>query len=61
MPNWDWESRMRHYNLGNDLFEAMPDKRLTYCCGYWKNANYTICTHQNWKKSSSLQDIKLQL
>lgn len=27
-----------HYNLGNELFKAMLDKRLTYTCGYWKNA-----------------------
>lgn len=28
----------KHYDLGNDLFEAMLDKRLVYTCGYWKNA-----------------------
>lgn len=27
-----------HYNLGNELFEIMLDKRLTYTCGYWKDA-----------------------
>lgn len=27
-----------HYDIGNDLYEAMLDKRLTYTCGYWKNA-----------------------
>lgn len=27
-----------HYDLGNDLYEAMLDKRLTYSCGYWKDA-----------------------
>jgi len=27
-----------HYDTGNDLFERMLDKRLTYSCGYWKNA-----------------------
>ncbi len=25
-----------HYDLGNDLYQAMLDKRLTYTCGYWK-------------------------
>jgi len=24
-----------HYDLGNDLFEAMLDPRMTYSCGYW--------------------------
>jgi cyclopropane-fatty-acyl-phospholipid synthase len=28
-----------HYDLGNDLYEAMLDKRMIYTCGYWKNAN----------------------
>ena len=27
----------RHYDLGNDLFQAMLDKRMTYTCGYFKN------------------------
>ena len=27
-----------HYDLGNDLYEAMLDKRMVYTCGYWKNA-----------------------
>ncbi|HSN00568.1 MAG TPA: class I SAM-dependent methyltransferase, partial [Rudaea sp.] len=28
----------RHYDLGNDLFEAMLGKHLVYSCGYWKDA-----------------------
>jgi cyclopropane-fatty-acyl-phospholipid synthase len=28
----------KHYDLGNDLYTAMLDKRLNYTCGYWKNA-----------------------
>ena len=28
----------KHYNLGNDLFVNMLDKRLVYSCGYWKDA-----------------------
>ncbi|MDT8398760.1 MAG: cyclopropane fatty acyl phospholipid synthase [Pseudomonadales bacterium] len=28
-----------HYDLGNDLFERMLDPRLTYTCGYWKEAD----------------------
>ena len=27
-----------HYDLGNDLFERMLDRRMTYTCGYWKDA-----------------------
>ena len=29
----------QHYNIGNDLFEAMLDKRMIYSCGYWKDTN----------------------
>jgi cyclopropane-fatty-acyl-phospholipid synthase len=28
----------KHYDLGNDLFVNMLDKRMNYSCGYWKNA-----------------------
>ncbi|MBI4599328.1 cyclopropane fatty acyl phospholipid synthase [Candidatus Uhrbacteria bacterium] len=28
----------RHYDTGNDLFERMLDKRMTYTCGFWKDA-----------------------
>lgn len=28
----------QHYDLGNDLYSAMLDKRLNYTCAYWKNA-----------------------
>src|SRR3989344_855756 len=29
----------RHYDIGNDLYVAMLDKRMTYTCGYWDKAN----------------------
>jgi len=29
----------RHYDLGNDLFECMLDKRMNYSCAYWKDAS----------------------
>ncbi len=28
----------RHYDVGNDIFEAMLDSTLSYSCGYWKSA-----------------------
>ncbi len=28
----------RHYDLGNDLFQRMLDKRMNYSCAYWKDA-----------------------
>ena len=29
----------RHYDLGNDLYQAMLDKRLNYTCAYWTDAS----------------------
>lgn len=29
----------KHYDVGNDLYELMLDKRMVYSCAYWKNAN----------------------
>ena len=28
----------KHYDAGNDLFQAMLDRRMTYTCGYWASA-----------------------
>ncbi len=28
----------KHYDIGNDLYEHMLDKRMVYTCGYWKTA-----------------------
>jgi len=39
------------YDLGNDLYCAMLDKRLNYTCGYWKDA----------KTLDEAQDAKLEL
>lgn len=33
-----YEVAERHYDLGNDLFEAMLDRRMVYTCGYWRDA-----------------------
>ncbi len=33
-----FEVGRRHYDLGNDLFEVMLDKRMIYSCAYWRDA-----------------------
>ena len=40
-----------HYNIGNDLYERMLDKRMVYSCGYWRNA----------KNLDQAQEAKLDL
>lgn len=34
-----FEVGVKHYDIGNQLFEKMLDKRMVYSCGYWKDAN----------------------
>lgn len=41
----------RHYDLSNFLFQCMLDMRMTYSCGYWKNA----------KNLDEAQEAKLDL
>jgi len=33
-----FEVGKRHYDIGNDVFEAMLDPTMTYSCGYWRDA-----------------------
>ncbi|WP_404369141.1 cyclopropane fatty acyl phospholipid synthase [Marinobacter sp.] len=34
-----WAVGEAHYDLGNDFYGAMLDSRMTYTCGYWKDAD----------------------
>ncbi|MBI1833616.1 MAG: cyclopropane fatty acyl phospholipid synthase [Candidatus Andersenbacteria bacterium] len=34
-----YEVGEKHYDIGNDVYTGMLDKRLTYTCGYWKQAH----------------------
>ncbi|GAB3112283.1 cyclopropane fatty acyl phospholipid synthase [Aestuariicella hydrocarbonica] len=33
-----WQVGEHHYDIGNDFYRAMLDARMTYTCGYWRNA-----------------------
>ncbi|NIA18482.1 MAG: cyclopropane fatty acyl phospholipid synthase [Simkaniaceae bacterium] len=46
-----YEVGKKHYDIGNDLYQAMLDKRLNYTCGYWKHA----------KNLDDAQEAKLDL
>jgi cyclopropane-fatty-acyl-phospholipid synthase len=56
-----------HYNIGNDLYERMLDKRMIYSCGYWKTAKTLddaqtdklelICQKLHLEKGMTLLDI----
>lgn len=46
-----FDNGQRHYDIGNDLYEAMLGGRLLYTCAYWPNA----------KTLDEAQDAKLDL
>jgi len=47
-----------HYDVGNDLFQAMLDDSLTYSCGYWKQAT-TLEQAQRAKLDMICRKLKL--
>ncbi len=44
-------AKLAHYETGNELFQKMLDKRMTYTCGYWETA----------KDLDTAQEAKLDL
>lgn len=48
-----------HYNLGNDFFRAMLDKRMVYTCGFWKHAQ-TLDEAQEAKLDLACQKLYLK-
>lgn len=62
-----FEVGIKHYDLGNDLFENMLGKRMAYSCGYWKEAQNLdeaqeaklslICRKLNLKPGMKVLDI----
>lgn len=49
----------KHYDLGNDLYQAMLDRRLNYTCAYWRNTS-TLEEPQEAKLELSYQKIGLE-
>jgi cyclopropane-fatty-acyl-phospholipid synthase len=57
----------KHYDLGNDLFQNMLDRRMNYSCAYWKDARNLdeaqekklelICRKINLKPGMHVLDI----
>lgn len=37
-PSRAFQVAERHYDIGNDLYRRMLDRRMIYSCGYWPNA-----------------------
>lgn len=57
----------QHYDIGNDLYQTMLDKRLVYTCAYWKHAENLddaqedkldlVCRKINLKAGMTVLDI----
>ncbi len=57
----------KHYDIGNNLYKKMLDKRMAYSCGYWKKAKNLdqaqkakfdlICKKLNFKPGQKILDI----
>lgn len=54
-----YEVGERHYDMGNDLYEAMLDERMVYSCAYWKDAD-TLDAAQTAKLDLICRKIDLQ-
>jgi cyclopropane-fatty-acyl-phospholipid synthase len=49
----------RHYDVGNELFQAMLDRRMVYTCAYWGSAE-TIDEAQEAKLDLVCRKLRLQ-
>ncbi len=62
-----WQVGEQHYDLGNDLYEAMLDDTMAYSCAYWKDAQslheaqlaklQLICRKLDLKPGNSVLEI----
>jgi len=62
-----YEVGKKHYDIGNDVYKKMLDKRMVYSCGYWEKAKNLdqaqeakldlICKKLNLKKGQRILDI----
>ncbi|MBU1304590.1 MAG: cyclopropane fatty acyl phospholipid synthase [Alphaproteobacteria bacterium] len=50
----------KHYDIGNDLYEAMLDSRMIYSCGYWQGGAETLDAAQEAKLDLICRKIGLE-
>ncbi|WP_137718853.1 cyclopropane fatty acyl phospholipid synthase [Methylobacillus flagellatus] len=48
-----------HYDIGNDVFEAMLDPTMSYSCGYWQHARH-LAEAQTHKLDMICRKLQLQ-
>jgi len=49
-----------HYDIGNDLYEAMLDRRMTYSCGYWRGGATDLDAAQEAKLDLICRKLHLE-
>ena len=62
-----YEVGRTHYDIGNELYKYMLDKRMVYTCGYWKDADNLdqaqeakldlVCRKMKLRQGMSVLDI----
>ncbi|EDT8929361.1 cyclopropane fatty acyl phospholipid synthase [Salmonella enterica subsp. enterica serovar Mbandaka] len=55
-----WQVGTEHYDIGNDFYAAMLDKRMTYTCGYWGRGASTLDEAQTAKLDLICQKLELK-
>jgi cyclopropane-fatty-acyl-phospholipid synthase len=58
-PKRAWQIGERHYDLGNDFYQAMLGPSMAYTCGYWKSAD-TLDQAQEAKLELICQKLRLK-
>lgn len=55
-----WQVGEQHYDISNDLYVAMLDKRMTYTCGYWADGARTLDEAQEAKLDLICRKLELK-
>lgn len=55
-----WEVGRAHYDIGNEFYESMLDKRMTYTCGYWSGGAKTLDQAQEAKLDMICRKLQLK-
>ena len=55
-----WRVGEQHYDIGNEFYESMLDRRMTYTCGYWSGGAKTLDEAQEQKLDMICRKLGLQ-
>jgi cyclopropane-fatty-acyl-phospholipid synthase len=55
-----WNNVKHHYDIGNDLYEAMLDKNIQYSCGWWPEGVTNLDEAQEYKMELICKKLDLR-